>query len=108
MIENVGNLVCPAEFALGEDAKAVVLSVTEGDDKPMKYPLMFKESAVALINKTDFLPFTNFNLPQGTEDIKTIHPGAEVLPISATKGDGTDVWFDWLRGKVKGKKEGVV
>ena len=108
VIENVGNLVCPAEFALGEDAKAVVLSVTEGDDKPMKYPLMFKESAVALINKTDLLPFTNFDLPQATEDIKTIHPGAEVLPISATKGDGTDVWFDWLRGKVKGKKEGAV
>lgn len=108
ILENVGNLVCPAEFALGEDTKAVVLSVTEGDDKPMKYPLMFKESAVALINKTDLLPFTNFDLPQATEDIKTIHPGAEVLPISATKGDGMDAWFDWLRKKVNAKKEGAV
>ncbi len=108
VIENVGNLVCPAEFALGEDAKAVVLSVTEGDDKPMKYPLMFKESAVALLNKTDLLPFTNFDLAQAAEDIRTIHPGAEVMTVSATKGDGMDVWFDWLRGRVKGKKEGAV
>ena len=107
VIENVGNLVCPAEFALGEDAKAVVLSVTEGDDKPMKYPLMFKESAVALLNKTDLLPFTNFDLVQASEDIRTIHPGAEVLPISATKGDGMGVWFDWLRSKVKAKKDGA-
>lgn len=107
VIENVGNLVCPAEFALGEDAKAVVLSVTEGDDKPMKYPLMFKESAVAIINKTDLLPFTNFDLAQASEDIKTIHPGAEVLPVSATKGDGLSAWHDWLRGKVKAKKEGA-
>ncbi|MBR5163052.1 MAG: hydrogenase nickel incorporation protein HypB, partial [Schwartzia sp.] len=107
VIENVGNLVCPAEFALGEDAKAVVLSVTEGDDKPMKYPLMFKESAVALINKTDLLPFTNFDLAQATEDVRTIHPDAEVLSISATKGDGMEAWFDWLRGKVKAKKDGA-
>ena len=107
VIENVGNLVCPAEFALGEDAKAVVLSVTEGDDKPMKYPLMFKESAVALINKTDLLPFTNFDLAQATEDIRTIHPDAEVLPVSATKGDGVEAWFDWLRAKVKAKKDGA-
>ena len=107
VIENVGNLVCPAEFALGEDAKAVVLSVTEGDDKPMKYPLMFKESSVALINKTDLLPFTNFDLPQASEDIRTIHPGALVLPVSCTKGDGLSAWLDWLRGKVKAKRGGA-
>ncbi len=107
VIENVGNLVCPAEFALGEDAKAVVLSVTEGDDKPMKYPLMFKESAVALLNKTDLLPFTNFDLGQASEDIRTIHPGVEVLSVSATKGDGMGAWFDWLRAKIKAKKDGA-
>ena len=107
VIENVGNLVCPAEFALGEDAKAVVLSVTEGDDKPMKYPLMFKESAVALLNKIDLLPFTNFDLAQASEDIRTIHPDAEVLSVSATKGDGMGAWFDWLRAKVKAKKDGA-
>ncbi len=107
VIENVGNLVCPAEFALGEDAKAVVLSVTEGDDKPMKYPLMFKESAVALINKTDLLPFTNFDLPQAEEDIRTIHPDVTVMSVCATKGDGMDAWFDWLRGKVREKREGA-
>ena len=107
VIENVGNLVCPAEFALGEDAKAVVLSVTEGDDKPMKYPLMFKESAVALLNKTDLLPFTNFDLEQASEDIRTIHPGVEVLSVSATKGDGMSAWFDWLRAKIEAKKDGA-
>lgn len=107
VIENVGNLVCPAEFALGEDAKAVVLSVTEGDDKPMKYPLMFKESAVAVINKTDLLPFTNFDLPQASEDIRTIHPGVLVFPVSCTKGDGLSAWLDWLRGKVKAKRGGA-
>ena len=107
VIENVGNLVCPAEFALGEDAKAVVLSVTEGDDKPMKYPLMFKESAVAVINKTDLLPFTNFDLSQASEDIRTIHPGALVLPVSCTKGEGLSAWLDWLRGQMKAKREGA-
>lgn len=107
VIENVGNLVCPAEFDLGEDAKAVVLSVTEGDDKPMKYPLMFKESAVALLNKTDLLPFTNFDLARATEDIMTIHPAAKVMPVSCTKGDGLESWYDWLRGRVAAKREGV-
>ncbi len=105
VIENVGNLVCPAEFALGEDAKAVVLSVTEGDDKPLKYPLMFKESAVAVINKTDLLPFTNFDLEQASEDIRTIHPGVSVFPVSCTKGDGLSSWYDWLRHSVQAKKE---
>jgi len=105
VIENVGNLVCPAEFALGEDARAVVLSVTEGDDKPMKYPLMFKESDIALINKIDLAPYCNFNVKSATEDIEMLHPGIEVHEVSCTTGEGIDAWCDWLRVGVKKKKK---
>ncbi|WP_462333103.1 hydrogenase nickel incorporation protein HypB, partial [Schwartzia sp. (in: firmicutes)] len=75
VIENVGNLVCPAEFALGEQAKVTVLSITEGNDKPMKYPLIFKESSLAILNKVDLLPYTDFSVENAVEDITTIHPG---------------------------------
>lgn len=103
IVENVGNLVCPAEFAVGEDEKAVVLSVTEGDDKPMKYPLIFKESAIALLNKVDILPYTNFDLAQAKEDITTLHPGMRVLELSCTTGQGIAEWCTWLRNRVKEK-----
>ena len=93
IIENVGNLVCPAEFALGEDMKAVVLSVTEGNDKPLKYPLIFKESALTLLNKIDLVPYTDFNVAAATEDIMTIHPGVAVLPVSARTGEGLAAWL---------------
>lgn len=105
VIENVGNLVCPAEFALGEDAKAVVLSVTEGNDKPMKYPLIFKESALTILNKIDLVPYTDFDVAAAQEDIGTIHPGAMVLPLSARTGEGMAAWFDWLRTKVRTRQE---
>lgn len=104
IIENVGNLVCPAEFALGEDAKATVLSVTEGTDKPMKYPLIFKESAVTLINKTDLIPYTDFDIKQATEDIMTLHPEAAVFGVSSKTGEGLDAWYDWIRARVREKK----
>ena len=103
IVENVGNLVCPAEFAVGEDEKVVVLSVTEGDDKPMKYPLIFKESAIALLNKVDILPYTNFDLAQAKEDITTLHPGMQVLELSCTTGQGLAEWCTWLRNRVKAK-----
>lgn len=103
IVENVGNLVCPAEFAVGEDEKAVVLSVTEGDDKPMKYPLIFKESAIALLNKVDILPYTNFDLAQAKEDITTLHPGMQILELSCTTGRGIAEWCTWLRNRVKAK-----
>ena len=103
IVENVGNLVCPAEFAVGEDEKAVVLSVTEGDDKPMKYPLIFKESAIALLNKVDILPYTNFDLAQAKEDITILHPGMQVLELSCTTGQGIAEWCTWLRNRVKAK-----
>ena len=104
VVENVGNLVCPAEFPVGEDARAVVLSVTEGDDKPLKYPLMFKESEIALINKVDLAPYCNFNMESAKKDITSLHPGIEVLEISCTKGDGIDAWCDWLLGKIAAKQ----
>jgi len=105
VIENVGNLVCPAEFTLGEDAKAVVLSVTEGNDKPMKYPLIFKESALTILNKIDLVPYTDFDVAAAQEDIGTIHPGAMVLPLSARTGEGMAAWLDWLRTKVRTRQE---
>lgn len=105
VIENVGNLVCPAEFALGEDAKAVVLSVTEGNDKPMKYPLIFKESALTILNKIDLVPYTDFDVAAAQEDIGTIHSGAMVLPLSARTGEGMAAWLDWLRTKVRTRQE---
>ena len=105
VIENVGNLVCPAEFNIGEDKKAVVLSITEGDDKPLKYPLIFKESAVAILNKLDILPYTNFDLAAAKADIETIHPGATVLAVSSTTEEGLVQWYDWLRQEVKAKQE---
>lgn len=105
VIENVGNLVCPAEFALGEDEKAVVLSITEGDDKPLKYPLMFKEADAALLNKVDLLPYTDFDMESATDDIRTLHPGVEVMAIACRTGEGLPAWLSWLRKNVREKKE---
>lgn len=100
IVENVGNLVCPAEFDVGENIKAVVLSITEGDDKPLKYPLIFKESAVAVLNKIDILKFTNFNLESAREDLTTIHPNIKIIETSCTTGDGLDAWYDFLINSV--------
>lgn len=105
VVENVGNLVCPAEFAVGEDDKGVVLSITEGDDKPMKYPLIFKESAIALLNKADLLPYCNFDMAAAKEDITTLHPGMDVIEVSCTKDQGLDAWCDWLLGRVAAKQK---
>ena len=104
IIENVGNLVCPAEFNVGEDEKGVVLSITEGDDKPMKYPLIFKESAVTVLNKVDILPYTNFDMAAAREDIMTLHPAANIIETSCTMGQGIAAWCDWLRSRVAAKK----
>ena len=101
IVENVGNLVCPAEFDVGENIKAVVLSITEGDDKPLKYPLIFKESAVAILNKIDIIQFTNFNLESAREDLTTIHPGIKIIETSCTKAEGLDSWYDFLLNAVK-------
>ena len=100
IVENVGNLVCPAEFDVGEHMKAVVLSITEGDDKPLKYPLIFKESAICVLNKIDLLPFTNFNLAQAREDLTTIHPQIKIVETSCTNGDGLDDWCNFISEKI--------
>ena len=105
IIENVGNLVCPAEFNVGEDEKGVVLSITEGDDKPMKYPLIFKESAIALLNKADLLPYCNFDMAAAKEDITTLHPGMDVIEVSCTKDQGLDAWCQWLMDRVAAKQK---
>ncbi len=106
IIENVGNLVCPAEFNIGEDTKAVVLSITEGDDKPLKYPLIFKESTAAVLNKTDILEFTNFDMKSARHDITCLHPGISIIETSCRTGSGLDNWCDWLKNAVKTKKNG--
>jgi hydrogenase nickel incorporation protein HypB len=101
IIENVGNLVCPAEFDLGEHDKAMMLSCTEGHDKPAKYPLMFREAQAMLLSKMDLLPHTNFDVDAAIADAKALNPGIEVIKVSAFTGEGLDAWFDWLDSRIK-------
>ncbi|MCX6011597.1 MAG: hydrogenase nickel incorporation protein HypB [Chloroflexi bacterium] len=102
LIENVGNLVCPAEFKLGEDRRVLVSSTPEGDDKPFKYPLMFHEADVVLINKIDLLPYLKFDVDAFAKTIKGINQKAKIFPLSCTTGEGIDNWVDWLLGQVRG------
>jgi hydrogenase nickel incorporation protein HypB len=104
IIENVGNLVCPAEFDIGEDVKAVVLSVAEGDDKPLKYPLIFRKSRAVVLNKMDLLPFTDFNLEAAVSDIAGINPAADLIQISCRTGEGLEKWYGWLKKAVRQKQ----
>jgi hydrogenase nickel incorporation protein HypB len=103
-IENVGNLVCPAEFSVGEDYKVTILSVAEGDDKPEKYPLIFAESRVMLLNKVDLLPYVDFNLERASNFARSLNKEIEIFPVSAKTGEGLDSWYDWLRQEVAKKK----
>lgn len=96
LIENVGNLICPAEFALGEHKRVMLLSLPEGDDKPYKYPLMFAEADVVLINKIDLLPYLEFNIPAFHKAVLGLNPTAKVLPVSCKTGEGLEDWFSWL------------
>lgn len=105
VLENVGNLVCPAEFDTGAVKNAMILSVPEGDDKPLKYPLMFSVCDVVLINKVDVMPYFDFDLEKCRENIRLRNPNAKVIPISAKTGEGVDVWADWLRAEVKTWRE---
>ncbi len=102
IIENVGNLVCPAEFDVGEHAKAMVYSLTEGEDKPLKYPVMFRAVDVVLLNKIDLAPYLDADIATYTQRIKQVNPTATVLPVSAKTGAGMDDWFSWLRRFVMG------
>jgi len=96
IIENVGNLVCPAEFRVGEDLKAMVCSVTEGEDKPLKYPLMFRTCDLVVINKVDLLPHLDYDLDALLRNIESVNPGVETMLISARTGDGVEAFRDWL------------
>jgi hydrogenase nickel incorporation protein HypB len=95
-VENVGNLVCPAHFDLGESFKIAMVSTAEGDDKPEKYPMLFREAKAVLLNKTDLIPYTNFNLSSFKKDLIKINSQIPLFEISCTKGDGLKEWFDWL------------
>jgi hydrogenase nickel incorporation protein HypB len=99
-IENVGNLVCPAMFDLGEGMRVVIASVTEGDDKPLKYPDMFHTSHLCVINKIDLLPYVPFDLEQFKENAQKINPKLEFIELSAYKGEGLSKWYDWLKKNV--------
>ena len=103
-IENVGNLVCPAEFKVGEDHKVMMLSVTEGDEKPLKYPLMFRESSVMLINKIDLLEHTNFSMDEALANATKINSRLNIFPISCTSGEGLDAWMEWLTRELEKKR----
>lgn len=104
IVENIGNLVCPAEFDIGEDARVVVLSVTEGEDKPVKYPLMFRECDAAILNKIDLLPYLDYDIKETVHNIKQVHPDMPVFEISATKDKGLEPWIEWLKSKVRSKQ----
>jgi hydrogenase nickel incorporation protein HypB len=102
VIENVGNLVCPALFDLGETARVVLSSVTEGADKPVKYPHMFRRADLVLVTKTDLLPYVDFDTARHMADVKQLSPAARLIQVSATTGDGMPEWYDWLRHGLPG------
>ncbi len=101
VLENIGNLVCPAEFDTGAVKNAMILSVPEGDDKPLKYPLMFSICDAVIINKCDVMPYFNFSIERCTEHIRRLNPEAKIFPISALTGEGVSAWTDWLLGEVR-------
>jgi len=100
MIENVGNLVCPALFDLGEFAKVVILSVTEGEDKPLKYPHMFRASSLMIVNKIDLLPYVNFDVDKCLAFARQVNPKIQVIRLSATQGQGLSNWYEWLKARM--------
>ena len=103
VVENVGNLVCPAEFKVGEDFKVMILSVTEGEDKPAKYPLMFHESKALLISKIDLLPYVDCSVERIREEALKVNPDLVIFEISCKTGEGLDAWCDWLKEEIKAK-----
>lgn len=104
-IENIGNLVCPASFDLGEDYRVTMISTTEGDDKPKKYPYMFFTSQLMLVSKADLLPYVPFSVDAVVKDAKEVNPDLDVITVSSLKGQGIDEWCNWLVNKAKEKKE---
>ena len=106
ILENVGNLVCPAEFDTGSSKNAMILSVPEGDDKPLKYPLMFSICDVLLINKIDVMPYFDFDLEACRKYVRRLNPNIKIIPISARTGEGIAEWTDWLRTEIRAWNEG--
>ncbi|MGI0488203.1 hydrogenase nickel incorporation protein HypB [Pantanalinema rosaneae CENA516] len=104
LVENVGNLVCPAEFEVGEHGKVALLSVTEGEDKPLKYPVMFQEADCLLITKTDLAPYVDVDLEQIIANVRQMNPDCVIIPVSAKTGEGLATWFAWLRSCVEQTK----
>ena len=102
-VENVGNLVCPAEFNIGEDAKIAVFSVPEGDDKPEKYPLLFREASVVVLNKVDMLSVTNFNKDRFIKEVQSLNGAIDVIEMAAVHGDGIEGWLSWIESNIKQK-----
>lgn len=100
LVENVGNLVCPAEFEVGEHAKVALLSLTEGEDKPLKYPVMFQEADCLLITKMDLAPHLDVDVNQIVENVRQMNPHVAIIPVSTKTGEGLDTWFDWLRSQI--------
>lgn len=100
-VENVGNLVCPAEFEVGEHAKVALLSITEGEDKPLKYPIMFQEADCLLITKLDLLPYLDINLTQLEANIRSMNPDVSIIPVSAKTNQGLEQWFGWIKAQLK-------
>lgn len=100
IVENVGNLVCPAEFKVGENMKVMILSVTEGDDKPLKYPLMFQESSALILNKIDLLPYTNANIEKIKKDSLSLNPSLKIFEVSCKTGEGIVEWTKWLHSLI--------
>jgi len=106
IVENVGNLVCPAEFEVGEDIRVMILSVPEGHDKPKKYPLMFTETEACLLNKIDLLPYTDFDMDEFKDTVKSLNPNTTIFPVSMKTKEGIDEWIKWIRGKIEDKMGG--
>ncbi len=100
-VENVGNLICPTQFDLGETFKLAVVSTTEGDDKPAKYPMLFREARAVLLNKTDLLPYTNFNIENFRSDLNILNATIPLFEVSCTRGDGLEVWFRWISEQIR-------
>lgn len=105
VVENVGNLVCPSSYDLGEDAKIVLLSTTEGEDKPLKYPSIFFKSELMILTKIDLLPYITFKAELAKENARRVHPQLEILDVSSTTGEGLDAWMAWLAARQRKAKE---
>ncbi|MCM1985362.1 hydrogenase nickel incorporation protein HypB [Lyngbya confervoides] len=103
LVENVGNLVCPAEFEVGEHAKVALLSVTEGEDKPLKYPVMFQEADCLLITKTDLVPYLEIDVHRIISHVRQLNPSAAIIPVSARTGEGLETWFNWVKASLRGR-----